>query len=124
MTKFIWFLQHMILPLVIPLVLLIVGYYSDLGGVRSAQFTASINDIETAVNAAYERCVLLSPAVRAQLVKAEDYKWLAIEAREAKDFKECRTQIGKAVEHIQNARDLGCPEIYVPRERQWWERVY
>ena len=121
MKILIWVVQHIILPFVLAILAIAAGYYSDWGGTRSAGVTTAIQEIETAVKAAYERCgPVLPPDVHDELVQAENHKWAAIEARENKQFDEAYSQLRLARECIQRARERGCPEIYVPTEKPWW----
>ncbi len=125
MKKLVWIAEHIVVPGIVSVVVLVVGYYNDLGGVRSTRVTNAIQEIETAVQAAYDRCgPILAPGVRDELIQAEDYKWDAIEARDNRQFREAYSNVRLARECIQRARERGCPEIYVPRPKPWREQWY
>lgn len=118
-----WILTHLIAPLGVLLIVAVVVYYADFGGIRSACVTNAAGEIERAVQYGVEHCASTNPLAYAALGKASDHKWKAIEARNAKEFGEAWVEIGLALECIDDARNAGCAEIYVPPKEPLWERV-
>lgn len=122
MKILIWILERIVAPLAVLLIIAAISYTCDLGGLRSNQLTNSIAEIDRAIESAdkyYGNFPI--PSAEEALVDAATHKWAAITARDAKKFKEARSEINKAREDIDKARQLGYGEIYVPKEKSWWE---
>lgn len=121
MSKLRWFLEHMVVPVVPLLMIVVITYAFDLGGLRSNQLTNSINEIDSAIRFGTEYYGSIIPSADDALTKASDHKWAAIEFREEKKFSEAYSEVKKAREYLNKARKLGYDKIYAPREKSWWE---